>query len=222
MKGLVLKDIYCIRMTLVLAGLFLLLPYLMLMLMGGGMGVDMPDSIVGVFPYGMIGYLNIVVLSAVSLNTFIEDEGSGWAKLRWAMPVTRGEIVRSKFISAAVVAGTMTALSLLSSVVGIVLFGLPTEPMIAVPLCLGVYELAVLFPTTAISCRFGAGWAHIAYYALTALGTAVLVAVLIAALKNSDLGLAVRLTFYAGLPLITAASAYASYRAAERTLARAE
>ena len=203
---------------LVLAGLFLLLPYLMMMLAGGGMGVGMPNGSIGVIPYGMIGYMNIVVLSAVSLNTFVEDEDSGWAKLQCAMPVTRGEIVRAKYVSAAVVTGTMTALSLLSSAVGIVLFKLPAEPMIAVQLCLGIYELSVLFPTVAISCRFGAKWAHIAYYALTTIGTAVLVLLTLAVLKYSDLGIAIRLMFYVALPLITVVAGLVSYKAGIRAV----
>ena len=214
MKGLVLKDIYCARTLLILGMLLMAFPNLMLLLFGGGMAVGLDNDFIGAIPYAMLGYSNIIWLSTFALNSFADDESTGWNKLQGTMPVSRGEIVRAKFMFALLTVGALTAVTLLSSVFGIVIFEITVEPMLTIPLCLALFEICVLFATIAINFRYGTKYSKIAYYAFVTLGTAAMIAMLFAAVNNSNMSLMLRLVFYVGMPLLTAVVAYISYRAA--------
>lgn len=219
MKGLIIKDIYCTRTLMIIGLLIMLLPGSMLFLMGGGMNVDFVDTAyeeMAVVPFAILYYCVVATMSSISLNAMSSDENSGWGRLQPVMPLSSKQIVAARFGFVFVITGSMIVGCLLISLLAIALFGVPIELMLTVPVCLGLMELVILMPTVALCYRYGSRVSTLAYTVLLTAVTAVAVTILLVAMKAEGCGLILRLAFYVGLPLVTAAVGYASHSYASK------
>ncbi len=217
MKGLILKDLYGMRFMLVMAMLITLIPYTILMLMGGGMSVDGSDTlkVISVFPYGLINYCCITVFSGIILNTISADRGCGFDKIQRTMPVSAGQIIRGKFIAFGIMLAILTAVSLLFNLMGI-FFQINAEVMITMPVCIALLQVCCMSPIIPLSIKIGEGLANVIGI-LSALlsGGIIVVVALLSVLADNSL-LFIRLAAYAGLPILAFISAFFSIRWGER------
>lgn len=213
LKGLILKDLYSIRFNLVMALLISLFPNIMFIFMGGGMEVGAPDymKILSVIPYGILNYLVITTFSSFVLNTLDSDKDCGWAKLVRSMPVSGGAIIGAKLISTYIVIGIMTLVSLAFNSLGIILFGMDTELMLALPMCVGLLQVITLSPTFMLANRIGTKYTTAIYLALVVLIACAAVLVMVTGLCGDVSAAVLRMTFYVGLPILAAAVAVLSY-----------
>lgn len=220
MKGLILKDLYAVRGLILLVEVILLFPCVGMFLVGGGMFSEFtgtPNAFIGVIPFALLYFCNIVVASSVTLEMLSSDENSGWGRLQIAMPVSRRQIVASRYIAAFTVVGITTVLSLLVGVLAIAIFGLPVELMLTIPLCLAFFETAVLSATIAVCYRYGAKISTFVYYGFVIVITALMILLLMLSLELMKF-VWLRLVFYLGVPVVSAAVVYFSYASAARSL----
>lgn len=210
MKGLILKDVYGCRFQIIGGFAIMLLPMLMTMLMGGGIVVsDAEDPnpmhlMIGIILYGAVNYMSIVASSSFYINTLSYDEKSGWTKMQRAMPLTGGQIIGAKFLGTGAVVGSMTVISLGFNLFCAIVFRLPFEPMIAMPLCIGLAEFITLLPAMVLGYRFGAKSVTWVYFAVMAVIAAVLI-VLTAMFFIGDITAGqMRIAAYGVLPVLSA------------------
>ncbi|MDE7362810.1 MAG: ABC-2 transporter permease [Oscillospiraceae bacterium] len=208
MKGLVLKDIFGVRFQIIGAMALMLLPSLMLILGGGGMIVDEEANVpieIPVLLYGIVNYISITLCSSFLVNTLGFDERSGWSKIQRTMPLTGGKIIGAKFAAMGLVLVLLTLMSLMVNVICAVLFGIPFEPMIALPLCMCMVQAMALSPTFTLGYRFGAKATTSAYICFMVVLAAAMT-VLVFMVFMGDIGTtALRVIGYAGIPALTAA-----------------
>ncbi len=220
MKGLVLKDLYGVRFQIFGALAIMLLPTAMLMLMGGGMAVEeaIPPVEISVFVYGFANYISITLCSSFMVNTLGYDERSGWSKMQRTMPLTGGKIVGAKFSAMGVVLGLLTLMSLVMNAVLAVIFGIPLEPMLALPLCMCMVQAIALLPTFTLGYCFGAKSTTAVYIGFMVLLAAAMIW-LTFMIFMGDIGTAaLRIICYAGLPALTAAVVAASWVMGKRAV----
>ena len=165
MKGLVLKDLFGVRFQVLGALALMLFPSLMLILMGGGMSTNERADLteISVLLYGIVNYVSITLCSSFFVNTLGYDERSGWSKIQRTMPLSGGKIIGAKFLSMGLVLAALTSLSLIINVINALLFKIPLEPMITMPLCMCMVQAIALSPTFTLGYRFGAKTTSAAY-----------------------------------------------------------
>lgn len=220
MKGLVLKDLFGVRFQMLGALVLMLFPSLMLMLAGGGMAVDESAGMteIAVLVYGIVNYVSITLCSSFLVNTLGFDERSGWSKIQRTMPLSGGKIIGAKFLSMGLVLAALTSLSLIINVINALLFKIPLEPMITMPLCMCMVQAIALSPTFTLGYRFGAKTTSAAYIGFMVLLAAAMIAVVFM-LFMGDIGItALRIISYAGLPALTAAVVAVSWVTGKRTV----
>lgn len=210
MKGLILKDIYGCRFQIIGGLAIMFFPMILSALMGGEMSVSDRENgiqtlgVVSVVLYGMMNYMSIVVCSSFYLNTLAFDEASGWTKMQRAMPLSGGEILGGKFLCAWAIVGSLTMVSLVFNFVSAVIFEIPKEPMLTMPLVIGLMELITLLPTIVLGYRFGAktiNWFYFVVLIAVAAGSIVLIA---AFLMGDIPAKVLRMVAYIGVPALTA------------------
>lgn len=196
-----------------MALLISLFPNVILIFAGGGMFVGTPDyvKIISVIPYGILNYLVITTLSSFVLNTLDSDKDCGWEKLVRSMPVSGGEIIGAKLISTYIVIGILTLVSLAFNSLGIILFGIDTELMLALPICMGLLQVITLSPTFMLANRIGTKYTTAIYLTLVILIASGAVVVMVTGLCGDVSATFLRMTFYVGLPILAAAVAVLSY-----------
>ncbi len=209
MKGLILKDIYGCRFQIIGGFAIMLFPMIMMSLAGGGMAVadegnNNLRSIAVVVFYGTINYMSIVICSSFYLNTLSYDEKSGWAKMQRAMPLTGGQIIGGKFLGVGAVVGTLTLISLAFNLFSAIIYEMPFEPMIAMPLCLGFLEMMTLLPVIVLGYRFGAKSVTWLYYIVMGIIAAGTIALAAAFLVGDITAAAMRGIAYVGIPALFA------------------
>lgn len=207
MKGLVLKDLFGVRFQM-LGGLALMLfPSLMMMLAGGGMAVDESGSMteIAILVYGIMNYVSITLCSSFIVNTLGFDERSGWSKMQRTMPLSGGKIIGAKFLTMSLVLAVLTVVSLVINIINALLFGIPLEPMITMPLCMCMVQATALSPTFMLGYRFGAKATSAAYICTMVLLAAAMIAVVFMVFMGDIDMTALRIICYAALPALTAA-----------------
>ncbi len=223
MKGLILKDIYGCRFQIIGGFAIMLFPMIMMSLAGGGMAVadaenNYVQSIVGIVVYGMINYMSIVICSSFYLNTLSYDEKSGWAKMQRAMPLTGGQIIGGKFLGVGAVVGTLTLISLAFNLFSAIIYEMPFEPMIAMPLCLGFLEMMTLLPVIVLGYRFGAKSVIWLYYIVMGIIAAGTIALAAAFLVGDITAAAMRGIAYGGIPALFAVILTVCYVAGKKAV----
>lgn len=211
MKGLILKDVYGCRFQIIGGFAIMMFPMLLFALAGGGMSISDKETGVKAFGgiavmlYGMLNYMSIVICSSFYLNTLSFDEASGWSKMQRAMPLTGGQIIGGKFLGIGAVVGILTLISAVFNVFSAFVFQMPLEPMIAMPLCIGLAEIMTLLPTVVLGYRFGAKsvtWVYFVVLIVVAVGMTALTMAFLVGDISADI---MRIIAYAGIPMLAAA-----------------
>lgn len=221
MRGLILKDIYCVRLIVILSLLLALLPNLMFLFMGGGMTVEYlgtPNEIFAYLPIGLINFITIGCFGTISLNTIKYDDETGWNKYQLTLPVSADRIILSKQISCVAVVLMLTLCCYVPNVFSMVIFGADAEIMLAMPLIFGMLEMICVLAALPISLRYGTKTADIIVIVYLLLMAAILILGMGAAISAGVSGVIIRLVLYIGLPLLTAAAGYFSNRSARKLL----
>lgn len=220
MKGLVLKDLFGVRFQMLGAVALMLFPSLMLMLMGGGMATDGAPQYdeISVLVYGIVNYISITLCSSFMVNTLGFDERSGWSKMQRTMPLSGGKIIGAKFLAMGLVLAALTAVSLISNVICALLFGIPLEPKITMPLCMCMVQATALSPTFALGYRFGAKTTSAAYIGFMVLLAAALIWLTFMVFADNIEAPQLRIIAYVGLPVLTAAVVAASWVTGKRAV----
>ncbi len=218
MKGLILKDLYCVRSMVLLASGIMLPLFVMMFLMNGELTdpallQDNPFApVFSCIGFILIDVIVILLFSSFTLNTLAEDNASGWSTLQLAMPVTTRQIVNGKLISSVALVGIFTAACLIVNVIGGLLYGGTMELLLAAPPVLGCVELCALFPTFPVALKVSSGAASLIYAAFMLVMIAS-VAVPLWFCMESNLPIwALRVIFYGALPVLTAALGFISQR----------
>ncbi len=208
MKGLILKDIYGVKAQ-ILGGIALLfLPHIIVILAGGGMAVDdsgMLGDFAGIFLYGLMNYVTIVLCSSFVLNTLGFDEKSGWMKMQRAMPVTETQIIVGKLLSMGVILGILLGISLIGNAVGMVVFGIPAEPLITMPFAAAFLQAMVLSVCFTLGYRFGSKSTLLYYIAAQLVIAAGLVLLIVGVVGGIVTPVILRVIVYGAIPILTAA-----------------
>lgn len=221
MKGLVLKDLYGVRLQMIGAAALMLFPLLALVLMGGGMAVDKESFVpaeITVLIFGLVNYISITLCSSFIVNTLGYDERSGWSKIQRAMPLTGGKIIGAKFLAMGLIVAALTVLALASNIASAAVFGIPPEPMITMPLCMCMVQITALSPTFALGYRFGAKATSAVYIGFVVLAAAAIIAVLFPFYMGDIDIAALRIIAYIGLPVLTAAVVAVSWVTGKRAV----
>lgn len=224
MKGLILKDLYGCRFQIIGALLIMMLPMLMVCLAGGGMAVDnsREDSLLDLISFLLFGtanYVSIVICSSFYLNTLKYDETCGWTKMQRTMPLSGGQIVGGKLIGAAIIVGILTAMSVGFNAICAFVFEISLEPIIVMPVSLGLLEAVIMLPSIVVGYRFGAKSVNAVYISLLTVISVVTIAV-VAMFMCKDIGIEVmRIIVYAIIPAITAAVAFICVKTGKRAVA---
>lgn len=216
MKGLILKDLYNIRFTLVGAVLLTIFPNLIMMLAGGGMSVsdDPMTRDMGFLVYGLVNYVSIALFSSLSLSTFSRDKSCGWDRYQRTMPVTSGQIMLGKMLTSCIVIGIITAVSLVLNMMG--LFGISAELLVAMPICFGILMAICIMPVLPLTLKLGERLASYIYLAMLAAEAGLMVLIFLGAMTSSLPAVAIRIAAYAVLPAAAAAVAVVCYRAGKK------
>lgn len=199
MKGLILKDIYNVRIQIFLGMVLLVLMYVVIWLLKFYNKEAM--DLIGVLDYGLIDYLPITVCSTFLLNTLSDDIKSGWAKMQLTMPVSDKEIIGGKFIATGIIIIALMLFSLFCNIFGIVIYALPFEPMIMMPVIMALLQMAVLSAVTAIGYRLQ-GKVMAVYIAVMLIVAGAAAAPVIGFLNYNISVSALRLIYYAVIPPI--------------------
>lgn len=100
MKGLIIKDFFVLKKQLLPFGAFILVYFFIALISDNSS-----------FFTGMI-----MVLSAMlPISTFSYDEKSGWNKYALTMPVSKSQLVKSKYLFSGILISTATVLAFLNS-----------------------------------------------------------------------------------------------------------
>lgn len=221
MKGLVLKDIFGVRFQILGAMAIMLYPSVLIFLAGGGMLVDEETNVpleIPVIMYGIVNYVSITICSSFLLNTLGFDERSGWTKIQRTMPLTGGKIIGAKFLTMGLVLAVLTLISLILNVISALLFGVPLEPMITMPLCMCMVQTITLSPTFTLGYRFGAKATSAAYICIMVTLAAAMTAIVFMVFMG-DIGTTMlRVIGYAIMPALTAAVVAVSWVTGKRAV----
>ncbi len=217
MKGLILKDIYTVRFQLIISVVLMLIPDLTVSLAADSLsGEGGIEQMMSIFLFGVANLICICLFSSFILNTLNDDVNSGWGKLVRTMPVTSGKVIGAKFAASAVVVGITTIISLIFNIVGIIVQGLPAEPLIMLPVCLAVFQMAVLCPVFPLAMKLGTSSTTLIYVCTLVILLSGAIAGLCFSLASGNSLVLLRVIFYGGLPVLAAVSMILSYRAGLR------
>lgn len=218
MKGLILKDIYTIRFQLIISVVLMLVPNLADSFLAADSISESGDIglILAIFLFGAANFICICLFSSFILNTLNDDINSGWGKLVRTMPVTSGQVIGAKFAASAIIVGITSAISLISNIVGIIAQGLPAEPLIMLPVCLAMFQMAVLCPVFPLAMKLGTSSTTLIYVCTLVILLSGAIAGLCLSLASGNSLVLLRVIFYGGLPVLAAGSMILSYRAGLR------
>ena len=92
MKGLVLKDLYSVRLQIFLSVLTMILPNIAFTFLIGeeGVGLGEAETVCMVFFFGLLNYINICLFSSFMLNTLDSDVNCGWGAVSCGHFLYRG------------------------------------------------------------------------------------------------------------------------------------
>lgn len=224
MKGLLLKDIYCVRFIALVGLMISSIPAIGLVISLGAANAagNIVDNIISIFPYVICDILIIMLNSSFILNTLGEDYNSGWARIQHTLPVTNRQIVNAKLIAALIVIGALTLISIAVNLIFGAANGQPLEIMLAAPLVTAMLEICTLFPAFPISMKLSGSLTSFIYIALEiTVITAVTIALTVALDRNAPLWL-LRVIFYAIIPAAAAIIALISRRFALKYISAEE
>ena len=164
----------------------------------------------------MLNYCTIVLFSSFHINTLESDEKSGWAKLQRTMPLSGNTIVGSKLIGTAIVVGIFTLYCIIVNVVTSLGNDASMETAVMIPICVGLFQFAILSPVFPLSLKFGSKYANTIYLTIEIIMAIVLIAgtfIYIDEVMNNSL-------LYIVCPVVAAVSAFLSALSGKKLIQR--
>ncbi len=206
MKGLILKEIYCVRFQVLLGLAITAIPSIMMLLLADFTG-EVPSgaehfAIIAVIPVVLSNFMMILLSSSFMLNTLNDDKISGWAKLQLTLPVTRKQIIDTKFIASLVIIGFLMLICLVLNLTAALLYNYPLEICIAAPFVFGFTEMMVLFPAFPLSMKLSAAMNTVVYITLEVIVMGLLTAIAFCALDAVVTMWFIRVLFYGIIPAL--------------------
>ena len=206
MKGLILKEIYCVRFQTLLGLAITAIPSVMMLLLGDITG-EIPSgaegaAIIATIPVVLSNFMMILLSSSFMLNTLNDDKISGWAKLQLTLPVTRKQIIDTKFIASLVIIGFLMLICLVLNLTAALLYNYPLEICIAAPFVFGFTEMMVLFPAFPMSMKLSAAMNTVVYITLEVIVMGLLTAIAFCALDAVVPMWFIRVLFYGIIPAL--------------------
>lgn len=206
MKGLFLKEIYCVRFQVLLGLAITAIPSVMMLLLGDITG-EIPSgaegaAIIATIPVVLSNFMMILLSSSFMLNTLNDDKISGWSKLQLTLPVTRKQIIDTKFIASLVIIGFLMLICLVLNLTTVFLYNYPLEICIAAPFVFGFTEMMVLFPAFPMSMKLSAAMNTVVYITLEVIVMGLLTAITFSALDAVVPMWFIRVLFYGVIPAL--------------------
>lgn len=223
MSGLIRKDLYAIRTTLIFGTVHVLLMNLLVLWAWGDIsseGNALDNEISGILLFAFLNIITILVYSTFMLNTLHSDIQSGWNRFQRTIPLTPQQISGAKLTATYITVGYFTAISLGFNIAAVFLLKLPAEQLIAFPLCIGCFQVMTLSPVFPISLRIGAKRASGIYTIVLIIMAIVFIVTAFLALSNEIPAAMLRVIFYGVLPLLAAVSGVCSFKASSKCFAR--
>lgn len=206
LKGLFLKEIYCVRFQVLLGLAITAIPSVMMLLLGDITG-EIPSgaegaAIIATIPVVLSNFMMVLLSSSFMLNTLNDDKISGWAKLQLTLPVTRKQIIDTKFIASLVIIGFLMLICLVLNLTTVFLYNYPLEICIAAPFVFGFTEMMVLFPAFPMSMKLSAAMNTVIYITLEVIVMGLLTAIAFCALDSVVPMWFIRVLFYGIIPAL--------------------
>ena len=225
MKGLILKDLYTIRLQIIVGSIICLYPAVLFHLglanMIGDMGRVHDEPLLS-FITLLISYCFIVPFSSFLLNTMKSDYESGWLKIQRTMPLNAGEAIGSKLLCTGIIIGFFTLFALIVNV--ILLIREPrvfiTEVVIAGPICIGLLQIIAIAPCFPLGMKLGVKKTEGLYLAFVILTGIILVIFGFVAFSNDISTTAVRIICYGVLPAVATLVTFISYKAGKNQITK--
>ncbi len=211
MKGLVLKDVYNVRLQIFSGMAILMFPYILMLI--AGMFDSSEDNILneeifgingGVVMLILLSYVSITMNSSFLLNTIVDDKRSGWAKMQRTMPVSSAKIIGAKMTANGVIVGGLVLIVIAVNMIGFFALDLPLETLITVPLVFGCLQMITLSAATVMGYRFGSAGTTVAYLVMVLCIAAGAIALIYNLLVENIDKTAFRVICYAGIPVLAA------------------
>ena len=221
MKGLVLKDYYNLRTTVLLSIALMLFPSLAIAITGGNIGDEAPGAMtefIAVMVYGMMNYMSITLFSGFIMNTISDDKRTGWAKMQGVMPVSGGQIMGGKLIAMAMIVGILTGLTLIVHITGIIFYDLPVEPLLAIPFIVALMQVITLSLCLMLGYRISTKVMTPVFLITEVIFAAGAIFLIYKTVKEDISLTAVRVIVYAVIPVLTAAAVTVSYTVGKKAV----
>ena len=219
MKGLILKDFYLIRFQLVVAAIGALLVAYLCYSGAPAAGINSPLGYVfRIIIPAMFDYVVIVIGSSFFLNTIAEDFNSGWVMQQRTLPVSDRQAIGAKLISTYILIGALALFAIGFNLVFWFSYGGTLEIMLAAPLCVGLIQVITLSPVFPLGQRYGMKSANTVYLLLEILMATIAVFTMFPTLSKEIPLMALRVAFYAVLPLLAVTSGAVSFAASKSLL----
>lgn len=185
LKGLILKNLYSLRFTLILVGALQAFHYFFMVLALVGMTEgffrdnEAPELYMVISAFD---FVFILLFSSFALNPVAEDKKSGWEEFSLTLPVKND----SAFYAQLVAAGVNTLINILIAIVANLLFAAITgssnfEILLIIPFVSGLLELSAISYFLMLGKKFTFHVAEILYVAILILiaAAAIVLAVLL-------------------------------------------
>lgn len=223
MKGLVLKDLYEARFSMIMGALIAIYPNLLFCICDQEFffGDRYTMSAMSTIFYGFLSYVTVVPFSSLLINNLDSEKESGWLKIQRTMPVSGEQTVLAKVISTAICTGIFTLISLIFNIIGIFTNeNTIPEVMIALPICFGVMEMLILPPVFPVSVKLGSKKAGFIYLGMLIAVSVLLFMALRLFLMNNMSVVIARIAVYGVLPAAAAAVIILSSRTGRNLIAK--
>lgn len=225
MKGIILKDIYQIKLQLVLVQFLALFFYFMAFFCLSAMTPSETVSpmenelnrIISTIFIGMMEFMSISMNSSLLIDTTKLDIKSGWAKFERTTPLSGSQLVGGKIAATGIVIGILVLQALIFGVIAIFL-GVSPEAAIAIPIVLGLLQLIALSPVFPIVTKYGNFIANFLYIVFELIVVAVAIVILFSHFSGDIDMTALRIIFYGVLPIFTALVVFVSYKSGMKAI----
>jgi len=222
LKGLILKDLYSIKLQIILSAALCLFPSFVLFCMtlgyANGDGKEGGEWFV-TLGFALVNFCTIALCSSFCINTVCEDVRCGWTDIARTMPLSVKKICAGKILSSFVVVIILTLVTSVPNIFALIMGVGNAEVIIAAPLCSMLLQMAIMCPVFPFALRFGGNKASPFYICLLIAVVAVLAAGFMFSFKNGAFVL-LRVIFYAGVPVLAAASVFGSLMGSRKMMVK--
>ena len=217
LKGLILKDLYEVRISILLSFVFFAYPHILMLITPDtfiSTDTRMAQDIISTMIFALLNYTTITLFSSFILNTLSTDEKTGWSKIERTMPLSNSQIIWAKLLTIFIIVSGLVLFCITFNVIIYFMTEcvLNLELLIAIPVCIGLMQTTTLSLILPLAYKLGVKRSSVLYLVLTILIAIIFIIGMFAALSNDLSVTALRLIFYVGLPILSAGSVVLSWK----------